>query len=274
MNVRNSNPCSRHIIVNADDFGMSSEVNAAVIKAFQRSLISSATIMANMPAFDDACALVRRYDLTGTIGLHLNFTSGRPLSAHIARCSRFCDSSGYWRAQRQHFVLSQEEQTALETEIIAQFSACERRGITPSHWDSHHHVHTEPGIAPVVIRAARRLGVKAIRPALNCSPGRVGASVAHDFLAQTYRDVFNRWLQFQGLARVAYFADARHARSLIGSVSSNIELMVHPMPNSRGEVVDSDGCSLEARIASLGIPHSELSSYQDVLRESPCERVV
>ena len=42
------------LIVNADDFGMSAAVNKAILKAFQEKLISSTSIMANMPGFDEA----------------------------------------------------------------------------------------------------------------------------------------------------------------------------------------------------------------------------
>jgi len=44
--------------VNADDFGMSPRINHAILQAFENGLISSATIMANMPAFEDACQIV------------------------------------------------------------------------------------------------------------------------------------------------------------------------------------------------------------------------
>jgi predicted glycoside hydrolase/deacetylase ChbG (UPF0249 family) len=255
----------RHIVVNADDFGMSPAINRGIIEAFGRSLVSSATVMANMPAFEEACALACRNNLSGKVGLHLNFTSGRPLSTDIAHYPRFCDAKGCWRPQRKVFALNKAEQLALEAEILAQTLACERHGITPTHWDSHHHMHTEPGIAPVVIRVAHRLGVKAIRPGLNCGPGRDGTSATHRFLAQTYRDLFNVRLRFHGLARAEYFGDARDAGHLIRTTTANVELMVHPMANSRGELVDSDGQSLEARIDSLGIPASEMSSYQSLL---------
>jgi predicted glycoside hydrolase/deacetylase ChbG (UPF0249 family) len=41
----------RRIIVNADDFGMGPETKRAIVAAFDKSLISSTTLMANMPAF-------------------------------------------------------------------------------------------------------------------------------------------------------------------------------------------------------------------------------
>src|SRR5690606_41564137 len=53
----------QRVIINADDFGLSHEANRTILGAFQQGLISSATLMANMPAFEEACALTREHDL-------------------------------------------------------------------------------------------------------------------------------------------------------------------------------------------------------------------
>jgi hypothetical protein len=73
-----------------------------------------------MPGFVEACELAHRHRLLGKIGLHLNLTSGYPLSAPIRRCSRFCDESAMFRSRRTRFRLSKVERLAVETEIAAQ----------------------------------------------------------------------------------------------------------------------------------------------------------
>ena len=144
---------SRNVIVNADDFGMSRQINEAILQAFETGLISSATLIANMPAFEEACQLVRQGHLQRNIGLHLNFTEGKPLTADIVDCPRFV-TRWFAGVPVQVLRLTGNEVLALEAEIVAQMALCERQGITPTHLDSHHHMHTEWGIAPVVIRAA------------------------------------------------------------------------------------------------------------------------
>src|SRR5258708_1899979 len=84
----------RKIIVHADDFGMSAEVNRAIVEAFENNVISSTTLMTNMPGFDEACELAHRHRLLGKIGLHLNLTSGYPFSSPIRQSPRFCDNVG------------------------------------------------------------------------------------------------------------------------------------------------------------------------------------
>src|SRR5699024_9671925 len=78
-----SRPMIQRVIINADDFGLSHDENRTIIAAFQQGLISSATLMANMPAFVEACALTREHGLQGRVGLHFNLTYGRPLSTAI-----------------------------------------------------------------------------------------------------------------------------------------------------------------------------------------------
>jgi predicted glycoside hydrolase/deacetylase ChbG (UPF0249 family) len=68
---------SRKIIANADDFGLNDEVNQAIVEAFEKHMISSATLMANMPGFEEACELAHRHGLLGRIGVHLNLTALR-----------------------------------------------------------------------------------------------------------------------------------------------------------------------------------------------------
>jgi predicted glycoside hydrolase/deacetylase ChbG (UPF0249 family) len=255
---------TRHIVVNGDDFGMSRPINEAILQAFEKGLISSATIMANMPAFEEACQLVHKHDLHRRIGLHLNFTEGRPLSTDILGCSGFCDASGYWRDQRTVLRVSNKEARALEVEIVTQVLACERNGIKPTHWDSHHHMHTQLAIAPIVMRVAKRLGVNGIRLGPNCGPGRANASACHRLLAAAHRNLYNARLRFEGLARTDYFGDALDTFDIIQTTRADTEVMVHPMLDNRDQLVDLNGEELKSRIDALRIPAAEMCSFYDM----------
>ncbi|HEX3890348.1 MAG TPA: ChbG/HpnK family deacetylase, partial [Verrucomicrobiae bacterium] len=50
---------SRRLIVNADDFGLSSSVNAAVIRAHRQGILTTASLMVNEPGFDEAVKLAK-----------------------------------------------------------------------------------------------------------------------------------------------------------------------------------------------------------------------
>jgi len=69
----------KRIVINADDFGLCSGVNRAVAQAHTDGVLTSATIMANMPAAAEAVEIARKLPGLG-IGVHLNLTEGWPLS--------------------------------------------------------------------------------------------------------------------------------------------------------------------------------------------------
>ena len=65
-----------NIIVNADDYAGSSTINKAIIELFNNGIVNSTSIMANMPAFDEAVELAHKYKITDKIGVHLVLTEG------------------------------------------------------------------------------------------------------------------------------------------------------------------------------------------------------
>jgi predicted glycoside hydrolase/deacetylase ChbG (UPF0249 family) len=236
--------------VNADDFGMSTEVNRAIIEAFDKHLISSATLITNMPGFEEACELAHRHQLLGKIGLHLNLTSGYPLSTSIRRCSRFCDDAGKFRHRRTHFRLSKDERCSLELEIAAQIKACLDHGICPTHLDSHHHIHTEWAIGAVVIAVAHQYGIKAIRLSRNCGSGI-------DLLRRLYKLAYNTRLRVHGLRKTRYFGAPADIQKILPITSGDVEVMVHLTPESANGIPDcSDGIKLDRWLAT-----HQLASY-------------
>jgi chitin disaccharide deacetylase len=226
---------SRKIIVNADDFGLSAAINLAVVDAFDRNVISSATLMTNMPGFDEACELVHRRRLQGKIGVHLNLTAGYPLSIPIRRCPRFCNDIGMFWDRQTHFWLSKDERLAVETEFAAQVQVCLDRKISPTHLDSHHHIHTEWAIGAAAIVIARRYGIEAIRLSRNCGPGI-------DRVRKLYKLAYNARLRMYGLAKTRYFGSFADTREIFTTASGDVEVMVHPTfdgtKNSSGHLED------------------------------------
>lgn len=251
----------RIVIVNADDFGASLQTNQAIIRAFDKGLISSTTVMTNMPAFEDACQLARQRKLQFSIGLHVNLTLGKPLTAEIAACPGLCDANGSFRPARRILWLSAKEAAAVEGEITGQVLACEKQGITPTHLDSHNHIHTQHGIATVCIRVAKRSGIRVIRLGRNCGPFRDGASLIHRTLARAYRSARNAHLRFHGLDLTQHFGDAQDVADVLRTTTADVEIMVHPRLDRSGRLVDLDGEDLESRIRALHIPRADMCSY-------------
>ena len=243
----------RKIIINADDFGMNSDINAGINEAFERGLISSTTLIVNMPGFVEACELAKRFQLVGKIGIHLNLTEGVPLTTDIRSMARFCGPDGRFRPRRVTPYLPARERAAVENEFNAQVQACIERGIRPTHIDSHHHVHTEWAIGAAVIAVARRNGIQAIRLTRNC-----GQDIS--LPKRIYKSAYNLRLKMYGLAKTRYFGSPSDVQGTIENSNADIEVEVHPRWNGTGTIVELDGAEFQPQIEVLGVANL-LASY-------------
>jgi len=253
------------IIINADDFGYNATVNRAIIKSFQQGLITSSSLMANMPGFEDAVGLMREHSfLQGKVGVHLNLTEGYPLSVAIRGCQRFCDLvSGQFVYARQSslFFLNAREQKAVYEELTAQLERLLAAGIRPSHLDSHHHIHTEWAVARLVARLGQAYGIRKIRLTRNMGLQRRGPKML-------YKSVFNRWYLkgYAGITAADYFGDIHDWNFLQQThppAGKNIEIMVHPLFNEEGVLVDYDQKDLQEQLGPV-IDLRNSISYTDL----------
>jgi chitin disaccharide deacetylase len=231
------------LIINADDFGYSSIVNRAILASMERGLVTSTSMMANMPGFDHAIRLAAIHNkLAGRIGVHLNLTEGRSLSEPIRGCRLFCNAQGEFVYKRTPvFFLSKKQKTAVYTELRAQVERILDAGIEPTHLDSHHHMHTEWALAPLV----RRLGLE-----YNISRIRLTRNVGVPSPKRLYKAVFNRW-RISGFRNTDYFGDIADMRYFSFEEQPKgkvIEIMVHPLFDERGGLVDLDQRPLQARL--------------------------
>jgi predicted glycoside hydrolase/deacetylase ChbG (UPF0249 family) len=155
----------RVLIVNADDFGQSSGVNAGVVRAHEEGVVTSATLMVRWPAAVEAADYARRTP-TLSVGLHFD----------IGEWEYVADE---WRELYE--VVPADDQDAVAAELDRQLARFEELlGRPPTHLDSHQHVHSNPAVGRVLATAGRRLGV----PVRNLSPG---VAYCGDFYGQDGR---------------------------------------------------------------------------------------
>jgi predicted glycoside hydrolase/deacetylase ChbG (UPF0249 family) len=136
----------RRLIVNADDFGLTEGVTRGILRASRDGLVTSATVLANLPPALDAEAVATGLGL----GLHLNLTWGPPVSP-AGTVPSLVGPDG--RFVRDLATLSQRARPdEVRREAEAQLEAFTRRfGRAPTHIDSHHHVHRLPGVMEAVL---------------------------------------------------------------------------------------------------------------------------
>jgi predicted glycoside hydrolase/deacetylase ChbG (UPF0249 family) len=137
-------PSECFLIVNADDLGLSSGINAGIAETHERGIVTSASLMVRQSGAEDGADLARRHPELA-VGLHLDLGQrDYETAAPTAAGDRF------------RF----DDEAAVEAECRAQLAAFrDLLGRDPTHLDSHKHVHLVEPVAAAATRLAAELGI-------------------------------------------------------------------------------------------------------------------
>ncbi len=221
----------KQLVVNADDFGFTRDVNQGIVEAHRDGILTATTLMANGEAFDDALRLARETP-TLDIGCHLvliggrSLVSGRPLPATVPQLLA---------------ALAKREIQPYE-ELSAQVRRIREAGIRPTHLDTHKHTHLAPPVLDAVARLAEEFEIRWVRRPfdfpLNALRGTVPRlkRLTSDALG-IMRRRFHRVLTRHGCRTTDHFAGfqitgrfrAAELVELLGALpEGSTELMCHP----------------------------------------------
>jgi hopanoid biosynthesis associated protein HpnK len=207
---------SRRLIVNADDFGRSPAINAAVIQAHAGGILTTASLMVGEPAFAEAVALARQQPKLG-VGLHLTLSCGHAtllpekIPGLVNARGEFGNrpASIGWR-----YFFRRELHGQLRREIHAQFEKFHSSGLPLDHVNGHQHLHLHPTIFRILMEDADQLGIRRVRLTrdpfwLNArlASGAWGYRVTHAFIYRCLSARGRRALQRR---------DIRHTRRVFG----------------------------------------------------------
>jgi predicted glycoside hydrolase/deacetylase ChbG (UPF0249 family) len=159
---------TKHLIVNADDFGFSAGINRGIVEAYEHGIVTSASLMVDQPGAEEAAAYAREHPKLG-VGVHLELPG--------------------WRAATRalHRAIGSETRLAeaVTKEVGRQLDRFRTLvGRDATHVDSHRHRHRHEPARSVVAEVAGELGV----------PARdLGTTVRHcrDFYGQTYGRIYS-----------------------------------------------------------------------------------
>jgi predicted glycoside hydrolase/deacetylase ChbG (UPF0249 family) len=170
----------KQLIVNADDFGVSAEVNRGILHAHHHGVVTSTTVMINFP---DAApgleqALATAPDLG--IGLHLNLTAGRPVSSvpSLVTADGMFHPITDWPACMKGF-----EDGEVRQEVDAQVRRfIEIAGRPPDHLDAHHHAtYLHPVALRAMLATARQYNIPMRRGKID-APVSIGIQVLRSMM--------------------------------------------------------------------------------------------
>jgi predicted glycoside hydrolase/deacetylase ChbG (UPF0249 family) len=148
---------ARRAIVNADDFNLTESVSRGILEGHQRGVLTSTTVMVNLPGLDRSAALLQGLPRL-SVGLHVNLTLGTPVLA-AERVRSLVDGTGCFFRDRERLGKAGEPEDIRE-EVRAQARRFKQvLGRTPSHIDSHYHMHRHPAVFEAVLDLAVALRV-------------------------------------------------------------------------------------------------------------------
>ena len=282
--IPNSGPrtpkSGRRLIVNADDFGRSHSVNEAVVRAHREGILTTASLMVNELASDEAIARARENPKLG-VGLHLTLLCGKS-ALPPERIPGLVNARGEFgnrpvgAGMRYFFKRSLREQ--LRAEIHAQFEKFHATGLPLDHVNGHLHLHLHPAIFSILMEDAATLGIQRLRLTRDClsrsrrmTRGRWFYRVSHAAIYEWLSRRARHPLQQHGI---------RHAQTTFGLLQNaqvdekyvlklltelppgDSELYSHPsLDEFKHEFEALVSPRVKERVEKLGI---ELIRYQDL----------
>lgn len=155
----------KEVILNADDFGLSTGANRAIMKAWQEGMLTSTSLMAGGDAFEEAAAFARANPAL-QVGLHLTLVQGSAVLTQQG-LPALTDAGGNFTddpvlAGMRYFFLKGLRKK-LRQEIDAQLAKCRDAGVELTHVDGHLNIHMHPVVFDILCELFPRYGIKSFR---------------------------------------------------------------------------------------------------------------
>jgi len=256
------------LIVTADDFGVSGEVNVAVERAHRHGVLTAASLMVAGTAVEQAVEMARASPSLH-VGLHLVLVEGRPVLSPDA-IPDLVASDGKFRRDMVGAAVDMffrpHVRRQLAAEVKAQFQAFAATGLPLDHVNTHKHFHLHPTIAGTILRVGRAFGLKAMRvpsePRDVLMRAEPGVRVAPAYVTGPWSAAVRRRLNRAGVATAdqvfgLHWSGAMTPERLLGLVRclppGVSEIYTHPA-TSGGFDGDCPGYAYGAELEALTSP--------------------
>jgi hopanoid biosynthesis associated protein HpnK len=279
------------LIVNADDFGLTSGVNRAIAELHQAGVLTSTTLMARAAAAEEAVNVALRTPSLA-VGCHVVLVDGKPmlekggLRIPVDRqTGKFHSTLGEFLKRLYTGRIGARE---IEAETAAQIAYLQGYGLRLTHIDTHKHTHMFPRVLRPVLRAARKAGIRAVRnpyePEWSINATREAPELRRleVIMLRRFEPAFRRIVAEEGMTTtdgaVGVLAtgtiDIACLTALLSSMpEGTFELVTHPgykdadLERSNTRLLASREIERNALLAILGFQGIELISFADLVRE-------
>ena len=230
----------RQLVVNADDFGFTRDVNAGIIAAHRGGILTATTLMATGAAFEDAVRLARE-NPSLDVGCHLVLVGEAPYPPTVAALIQ---------------ALARARIRVYE-ELLGQVQRILDAGIVPTHLDTHKHTHLLPPVLEAVARISEELKIAWVRRPFDFPLQAAGVPWSRRAVSRGLgfmRRRFERVLAAHGCRTTEHFAGFR----ITGQYdAAELAQLIHNLPEGATEFMCHPGrCTDELRGARTRLKES------------------
>ncbi len=151
----------KKVIINADDFGISKGVNKAIFELADAGIVTSTSVMSNMPDYED----VVKFKTKIGISVHFNLTTGRPIN-DSKKIPTLVDKQGCFYELPELLKRVRRRQISKQ-EVKIEFGAQIKRlfdiGVQPDHVDTHESLLKYPFFEKIIRQKAKKYSIMAVR---------------------------------------------------------------------------------------------------------------
>jgi len=133
----------KKLVINADDFGLCDSVNNGIIECITNGIVSDLSFIINPPFFNNSIELLKKNNITN-IGVHLNFTLGKPASLEKSSLTDSKDDFNNTNTHFANYLMSKLNSEEIYKEGKIQIEALLTNGFTITHFDTHQNIHILP----------------------------------------------------------------------------------------------------------------------------------
>jgi hopanoid biosynthesis associated protein HpnK len=155
----------KYLIINADDFGLSENINAGIARAAREGIVKSASLLVNAKSTLHAVELARHLPQLD-LGIHVCIVQGKPLS-NPKDIPSLIGSNGYFLKHHLDFLiklwLNKISLPEVESECRLQIQKALGYNLRFTHIDTHQHLHIHPKILKIITRLASAFKIPYVR---------------------------------------------------------------------------------------------------------------
>ncbi len=210
----------KRLIINADDFGFTSDVNEGIVYAHREGVLTSTTLMANGSAFEHAVRLAKETP-TLDVGCHLVLVQGRSLVTGLP----------FPEGPQGLIAALAQRRLDVYSELRAQLEKIMAAGIRPTHLDSHKHTHIVPAVFRAVVRLAHEFHIPYVRlpVAASVPMPEVSRRLLRRYYGRLSRDYQVKMTDhFLGFRLTGRLTERTFATALAALPEGTTEFMCHP----------------------------------------------